>query len=310
MPAKRLNLLGSCGCIHGRPQRAESGDGNPINGAIATCAGFRLFDKHVGVTRQCGAGVRASVPGERTTGLVLDDAGLEEIAFLLEVDHLAHPGERVLFVREQGLQADLRGAPVGDVAQIALEHGGIEAQHAARHGVLGVAVFELDAVHAGPVDVDGVVGARGGEGDQVAHAGAVGRQAQRPMQGQPGRGAGMQGVADRSAYNASKHGLIGLTRTLAVEWGARGVRVNAVCPGWVKTEMDHKDQAGGSYTDEDITDHVPMGRFARPDDIAQAIAWLCDANKSGFVNGISLPVDGGWTADGSWQSLRLRHRDD
>jgi NAD(P)-dependent dehydrogenase (short-subunit alcohol dehydrogenase family) len=121
--------------------------------------------------------------------------------------------------------------------------------------------------------------------------------------------AGLQGVADRSAYNASKHGLIGLTRTLAVEWGARGVRVNAVCPGWVKTEMDHKDQAGGSYSDSDITDHVPMGRFAKPDDIAQAIAWLCDDSKSGFVNGISLPVDGGWTADGSWQSLRLRHRD-
>ena len=121
--------------------------------------------------------------------------------------------------------------------------------------------------------------------------------------------AGLQGVADRSAYNASKHGLIGLTRTLAVEWGAKGVRVNAVCPGLVKTEMDHKDQAGGSYSDSDITDHVPMGRFAKPDDIAQAIAWLCDDSKSGFVNGISLPVDGGWTADGSWQSLRLRHRD-
>ena len=121
--------------------------------------------------------------------------------------------------------------------------------------------------------------------------------------------AGLQGVADRSAYNASKHGLIGLTRTLAIEWGARGVRVNAVCPGWVKTEMDHKDQAGGSYTDLDITDHVPMARFARPEDIAQAIVWLCDNSKSGFVNGVALPVDGGWTADGSWQSLRLQQRD-
>jgi len=120
--------------------------------------------------------------------------------------------------------------------------------------------------------------------------------------------AGLQGVADRSAYNASKHGLIGLTRTLAVEWGARGVRVNAVCPGWVKTEMDHKDQAGGSYTDQDITDHVPMGRFASPQDIAKAIAWLCDDSQSGFVNGITLPVDGGWTSDGSWQSLRLKQR--
>ena len=120
--------------------------------------------------------------------------------------------------------------------------------------------------------------------------------------------AGLQGVAERSAYNASKHGLIGLTRTLAVEWGGRGVRVNAVCPGWVKTEMDHKDQAGGSYSDADITEHVPMGRFARPNDIAQAIAWLCDPELSGFVNGIALPVDGGWTSDGSWQSLRLRQR--
>ena len=120
--------------------------------------------------------------------------------------------------------------------------------------------------------------------------------------------AGLQGVADRSAYNASKHGLIGLTRTLAVEWGARGIRVNAVCPGWVKTEMDHKDQAGGSYTDQDITDHVPMGRFASPLDIAKAIAWLCDGSQSGFVNGITLPVDGGWTSDGSWQSLRLKQR--
>lgn len=120
--------------------------------------------------------------------------------------------------------------------------------------------------------------------------------------------AGMQGVADRSAYNASKHGLIGLMRTLAVEWGARGVRVNAVSPGWVKTEMDHKDQAGGSYSDQDIIDHVPMGRFASPHDIAQAIAWLCDSDRSGFVNGVVLPVDGGWTADGSWQTLRLRHR--
>src|SRR3984893_13097594 len=49
--------------------------------------------------------------------------------------------------------------------------------------------------------------------------------------------AGLVGIADRAAYNASKHGLIGLTRTLAAEWGGRGVRVNAVCPGWVKTEM-------------------------------------------------------------------------
>jgi NAD(P)-dependent dehydrogenase (short-subunit alcohol dehydrogenase family) len=119
---------------------------------------------------------------------------------------------------------------------------------------------------------------------------------------------GIVGVADRAAYNASKHGLIGLTRTLAAEWGGRGVRTNAVCPGWVKTEMDHADQAGGNYTDADIIGRVPMGRFASPDDIAKAIAFLADGAESSFVNGHALVVDGGWTADGSWESLRLRHR--
>ena len=120
--------------------------------------------------------------------------------------------------------------------------------------------------------------------------------------------AGLHGVADRAAYNSSKHGLIGLTRTLAAEWGGRGVRVNAVCPGWVKTEMDEADQASGGYTDADITERVPMGRFASPDDIAAAIAFLADPAASGFVNGVALPVDGGWTADASWNSLRLRKR--
>ncbi len=120
--------------------------------------------------------------------------------------------------------------------------------------------------------------------------------------------AGLLGVADRAAYNASKHGLVGLTRTLAAEWGGRGVRVNAVCPGWVKTEMDEVDQARGVYTDADITGRIPMGRFARPDDVARAIAFLADGGESGFVNGHTLSVDGGWAADGSWESLRLEKR--
>lgn len=121
--------------------------------------------------------------------------------------------------------------------------------------------------------------------------------------------AGLVGVSDRAAYNASKHGLIGLTRTLAGEWGGRGVRVNAVCPGWVKTEMDVADQAAsGAYTDDDITGRIPMARFARPDDIARAILFLADPAQSGFVNGHALAVDGGWTADGSWQSLRMSKR--
>ena len=120
--------------------------------------------------------------------------------------------------------------------------------------------------------------------------------------------AGLLGIADRAAYNASKHGLVGLTRTLAAEWGGRGVRVNAVCPGWVKTEMDAADQARGTYSDADITQRIPMGRFARPDDVARAIAFLADSSESGFVNGHTLTVDGGWSSDGSWESVRLSKR--
>jgi NAD(P)-dependent dehydrogenase (short-subunit alcohol dehydrogenase family) len=121
--------------------------------------------------------------------------------------------------------------------------------------------------------------------------------------------AGLVGVSDRSAYNASKHGLVGLTRTLAAEWGGRGVRVNAVCPGWVKTEMDVADQAAhGTYNDADIEGVNPMGRFATPEDIAQAILFLAEPERSGFVNGHTLVVDGGWTTDGSWQSLRMKKR--
>jgi NAD(P)-dependent dehydrogenase (short-subunit alcohol dehydrogenase family) len=120
--------------------------------------------------------------------------------------------------------------------------------------------------------------------------------------------AGLAGIGYRGAYNASKHGLVGLTKTLAAEWGGRGVRVNAVCPGWIKTEMDAADQGSGAYTDADITDRVPMARFARARDVAEAIAFLADEERSAFINGVTLPVDGGWTADASWNSLRIRGR--
>lgn len=120
--------------------------------------------------------------------------------------------------------------------------------------------------------------------------------------------AGLGGVIHRSAYNTSKHGLVGLTRTLAGEWGGRGVRVNAVCPGWIKTEMDVKDMGSGAYTNADIENRVPLARFAMPGDVAEAITFLA-SDAASFINGVALPVDGGWTGDISWDALRLKTRD-
>jgi NAD(P)-dependent dehydrogenase (short-subunit alcohol dehydrogenase family) len=119
--------------------------------------------------------------------------------------------------------------------------------------------------------------------------------------------AGLVAVADRAVYNAPKHGLVGRTQTLAAG-GGRGVRVSAVCPRRVKTELDVADQANGSYSDVHIMQRVPMGRFARPEGVTRAIAFLEDERESGFVNGATLTVDGGWSSDGSWESLRLRTR--
>jgi NAD(P)-dependent dehydrogenase (short-subunit alcohol dehydrogenase family) len=85
------------------------------------------------------------------------------------------------------------------------------------------------------------------------------------------------------------------------------VRVNAVCPAWVKTEKDVADQTTGGYTDADITGRAPMGRFASPDDVTRATAFVADPQECGYNNGHALIVDGGSLADGSWEALRLRH---
>lgn len=110
---------------------------------------------------------------------------------------------------------------------------------------------------------------------------------------------GQVGLPKRAAYCASKHGLIGLTKVLGVEWGRRGVRVNCLNPGYIKTPMDVHDQAVGDYTDADITRRTPAGRFGTADDCARAAVWLA-GDDSAYVTGTTLDVDGGWVAYGGW----------
>jgi NAD(P)-dependent dehydrogenase (short-subunit alcohol dehydrogenase family) len=108
--------------------------------------------------------------------------------------------------------------------------------------------------------------------------------------------AGLTGTPELSAYAASKFGVIGLTRSVAVECAADGIRVNAVCPGLVWTPM--LAAFTQAHPDWLIGTHLPQGRMADPDDIAGAVFWLCSAD-AGHVNGVALPVDGGVLAGGA-----------
>ncbi|CAM5721711.1 MULTISPECIES: glucose 1-dehydrogenase [Streptomyces] len=106
---------------------------------------------------------------------------------------------------------------------------------------------------------------------------------------------GLVGLPERAAYHASKHGVIGLTRSAAVEYAARGVRINAVCPGTIDTPMVADMLEGQAEAMAEIMKQQPIGRLGTADEIAAAVLWLCSPAAS-FVVGAALPVDGGFTA--------------
>jgi len=106
---------------------------------------------------------------------------------------------------------------------------------------------------------------------------------------------GLVGLPGRAAYHASKHGVIGLTRSAALEYAARGVRINAVCPGTIDTPMVTDMVAKGELDLAEARKDAPIGRLGQDEEIAAAVLWLCSLGAS-FVVGVALPVDGGYTA--------------
>jgi 3-oxoacyl-[acyl-carrier protein] reductase len=116
---------------------------------------------------------------------------------------------------------------------------------------------------------------------------------------------GHLGLARRAAYGAAKHGLEGLTKTLAVEWARRGVRVVSVAPAYVATELLAGTSKAGGFTLEEVAHRTPIGRLAEPEEVARVVAFLVSDDAS-YVTGSSVLVDGGWIADGGWSGMSQR----
>lgn len=109
------------------------------------------------------------------------------------------------------------------------------------------------------------------------------------------------GIPSRNAYGAAKAGILAMTRAMACEWARRGVRVNAVAPGYVRTALVEELERKGALDIQAINARTPMGRLAAPGEVAEAIAFLASARAS-FITGTTLHVDGGWLALGAPES--------
>lgn len=105
---------------------------------------------------------------------------------------------------------------------------------------------------------------------------------------------GIVGIAGRAAYHASKHGVLGLTKSAALEYAARGIRINAICPGIIDTPMVADMKTREADAMKELMKEVPIARLGRPEEIASAVLWLCSPG-AGYVIGHALVVDGGYT---------------
>ncbi len=106
---------------------------------------------------------------------------------------------------------------------------------------------------------------------------------------------GKRGFPWDPAYSAAKHGVLGLTKSAAMQYATKGIRINAICPGWIKTPPIAKLTEEYPDYEESVLKHQPIGRFGRPEEVANAVVWLC-SDRASLIIGVEMPVDGGYLA--------------
>jgi NAD(P)-dependent dehydrogenase (short-subunit alcohol dehydrogenase family) len=233
----------------------------------------------------------------RATALVLAREGARVvIADVADADGARTVAE----IASQGGQAEYRHADVSDEDAVRELIGGIAATHGGLDGAFNNAGIEgpttkitqvslADWQRVIAVNLTGVYLCLKHEIAQMvaqARGGAIVNTAS---------AAGLIGIPGSAAYNAAKHGVVGLTKTTALEFAGRDIRVNAVCPGFIDTPMLNRITEVSAKIREQMIGAVPLRRVARPSEIGETVAWLL-SDRASYVTGVPFPVDGGWVA--------------
>jgi NAD(P)-dependent dehydrogenase (short-subunit alcohol dehydrogenase family) len=233
----------------------------------------------------------------RATSLILAREGATVVIADLQDDAGA---EAVSMIAQAGGKAEYRHADVGDYAAIkalvdgiAARHGGLDCafNNAGIEGptakIADLSVADWERVIR--VNLTGVFICMKCEIEQMLKQGRGGSIVSTAS------AAGLIGIPGAVSYNSAKHGVVGMTKTIALEYASKNIRVNAVCPGFIETPMLARVTDASAKIREHMIGMVPLRRVAEPSEIGDAVAWLM-SDRSTYVTGVALPVDGGWVA--------------